>query len=429
MMGMEIDLLAAAGKLQSRQLEWTRDLVAIPTVNPYAGDSTAGIETAGQEWYADCCRTLGGDVRLVPVPADVYARAGVTGPAGRCWDGRWNVVSEWRFGAGEGPVVILNTHMDTVGACGMAFDPFDPRVRDGLIFGRGSSDSKGNLVVGLTAAAVLLEHADGLDGRLILESVVDEECNGVGAGTQACCLAGVTGDFAICLDGSAGCIHNGCNGIATPRVTVYGRSGHASLGGSVNAIDKGIVVKQDIDHFMAAFRARHPECAFNLGMFHAGTLPAIVPGVAELQMNINYPCAEAGKSMAAGRGWNGSVLRARFEERLAGLAEKDAWFREAPVEVEWLKDAPPFLCPASDAMSRTAIQTVRELAGTAVPVKPMPAWFDAAHLSAMLDIPVLGIGSGMPGMSHTAGEYARLDDLYRGARSVALTVHRLLRAP
>ena len=425
MINREAALLAATGELQQQQLQWTRELISIPTVNPYSGDTSAGLETAGQEWFAAQCRHLGGKVRIIPVPEDVYARANIIGPPGRRWQGRPNVVAEWQFGTGAGPVVILNTHMDTVGTDGMTIPPFEPRVEDGFIYGRGSTDSKGNLIVGLTAVAALLKHAGTLNGRVILESVVDEECNGIGAGTLACCLEGITGDFAICLDGSAGSIHNGCNGIATPRITVHGRSGHSSLSGSVNAIDKGFAVKQAIDQFAAALRAEHPDCVFNLGMFHAGALPSIVPSTAELQMNINYPCAEARLSAAAGKGWNGALLRRRFEDMLAGLGGQDPWFLEKPVTVDWLKDAPPFLSPADDEMSRLAIRTVREVAGTEVPVRPMLAWFDASHLSSVLGIPVLGVGSGTLGMSHTAGESARLDNLYRGTRSIALTLYRL----
>lgn len=424
----ETALLATTGVLQQQQLQWTKDLVSIPTVNPYSGDSSAGRESAGQEWFAEQCRQLGATVRSVPVPGDVYARANVIGPNGRCWEGRANVVAEWQLGSGSGPAVILNTHMDTVGTEGMIIAPFDPRVENGLICGRGTSDSKGNLIVGLTAVAALLRHARTLNGRILLESVVDEECNGMGAGTLACCLSGIAADFAICLDGPAGSIHNGCNGIATPKITVHGRAGHSSLMGSVNAIDKGFAVKQALDCFAAALREEHPECVFNLGMFHAGSLPSIVPSVAELQMNINYPYSEARRSEAAGKGWNGALLRARIEDMLAGLGRQDPWFMEKPVNVEWLKDAPPFFSPADDEMSRVAIRTVRELAGTKVPVKPMLAWFDASHLSSVLKIPVLGVGSGTPGMSHTAGESASLDNLYRGTRSIALTLYRLLGA-
>ncbi len=422
----EKDLLTTVDRLRDQQLAWTRDLIAIPTVNPYSGDASAGIEAEGQKWYAQTCHGLGGSVRQIPVPEDVYLQAGMIGTAGRCWRDRENVVAEWQFGSG-GPTILLNTHMDTVGVEGMAFDPFDPQVRDGLIYGRGSSDSKGNLAVGLTALAALKEHAGALNGRLILESVVDEECNGAGAGTLACCLAGITADFCICLDDCTGAIHNGCNGIVTPKVSVYGRAGHAAGGGTtVNAIDKAFQVKQAVDRFAAQHLKKNPDCRVNLGIFRSGTLPAIVPSVAELQLNIAYAVEDARAAEQTNGVWNGAVIRKRFETLLANLAEHDAWFKEKPVKVEWLKDAYPFYSAADDKYSRTVIGAVHELAQREVPVRSMPAWFDAAHLSRILKKPVLGVGSGTPGKAHGADETAQLEYLYRGARYIALAVHRLL---
>ncbi len=422
----ETELLATTDRLREQQLAWTRDLIAIPTVNPYSGDDSAGSEVEGQKWYAQTCRNLGGAVRHVPVPEDVYKRAGMIGIPNRRWQDRENVVAEWQFGQG-GPTVILNTHMDTVGTDGMAFDPFDPRVHDGTIYGRGSSDSKGNLVVGLIALAALKQHATGLNGRIILESVVDEECNGAGAGTLACCLSGITADFCICLDGSTEAIHNGCNGITTPKVTVYGRAGHAASGGTaVNAIDKAFQAKQAVDRFAEQHLEKHPDCRVNLGVFRSGTLPAIVPSVAELQFNISYAVEDARTAEQTHGVWNGAVVHQRFETMLAKLGETDAWFKEKPVKVEWLKDSYPFYSPADDKYSQTVIGAVHELAQRETPVRSMPAWFDAAHLSRILKKPVLGIGSGTPGKAHGAEESAQLEDLYRGARYIALAVHRLL---
>lgn len=424
---LESKLLSTADQLRDQQLAWTRALIAIPTVNPYSGDSSAGIETAGQQWFAEQCHALGGCVNTIPVPDDIYRRIGLIGTAGRSWKARENVVSTWEFGCG-GPTVILNTHMDTVGTEGMVFDPFDPRIHGGRLYGRGTSDSKGNLIVGLTALAALRRHAGKLNGRVILESVVDEECNGAGAGTLACCLAGIDGDFSICLDGSYDAIHNGCNGIATPRLTIEGRAGHAATGGAINAIDKAFMVKQAIDVFADQHMQTFPGCRINLGVFRSGTLPAIVPASAEMQLNISYATDDARSAEETNGCWNGALLRQRFEQMLDQLAATDAWFKNHPVRVEWLKDVYPFYCAADDAHSQTVIRAVQELASDPIPVHPMPAWFDAAHLSRVLGKPVLGIGSGTPGCSHGADEYADIDCLYQGTRKVALSLHRLLSA-
>ncbi|MFC1526066.1 M20 family metallopeptidase [Candidatus Latescibacterota bacterium] len=423
----EAELLEVVAGLEDQLVQWTKDLVAIPTVNPYSGDDSAGSEAPGQEWVADRFRELGAEVRQVPVPADVYARGGIIGPAGRSWEGRDNVVAEWALGTGRGTAIVINDHMDTVGTAGMDIEPFDPQVRDGRLYGRGSSDTKGNLAMGMVAVKALLQHADGLNGRILYESVVDEECNGAGAGTLACCLAGVTGDVALCLDGDTSRIDIGCNGVVTARVVVSGEGGHGSGSGSVSALDKGIVAKEAIDAFAASHNERFPHCPVNIGVFRAGTLPAIVPGEAELQINLNYDLSDAAAAEEQLGGWDGSLFRERFEQAMGGLAQGDEWFADRPAEVSWIKDMYPFACEASDPAIVIAAEAASEMRGSAVEAVANPAWFDGAHLARQLGIPVAGMGYGTPGCPHAAVEYVLLDDLFEGARAVALTLYRLLR--
>lgn len=411
-----------------RLLAGLKELVSIPTVNPYSGDDSAGSEAAGQDWVADRLAGLGAQVRRVPVPQDVYERGGVIGPTGRSWQGRENVVGEWVVGDGSGPCILLNDHMDTVGTAGMRIAPFDPVVKDGRVYGRGTSDTKGNVNMGLVAVEALLGETAGLSGRIVFESVVDEECNGGGAGTLACCLAGVAGDFAICLDGSSGRLCNGCGGVLTARVSVEGRAGHAALAGTVNAIDKAIAAKAAIDVFAGEHRAAFPGMLVSVGIFRAGTLPAIVPGEAEIQLNISYDIAEAREAEKAEGAWDGRTCRRRFEKAIAGLAGADEWFADRPAQVEWIKDLPPFFCDPEAGPIRVALEAVGEIDGAPAEPRPMTAWFDAAHLARRLHVPALGMGYGTPGCAHGPDEYVLLADLQRGAGAVALTLHRLLRA-
>ncbi len=80
-------------------------------------------------------------------------------------------------GSGGGRTLLLNAHLDTVGTEAMDA-PFDARVEDGRLYGRGSYDMKGAL------AAAMLAAADGarlgLPGDVVLTAVADEEVASVG---------------------------------------------------------------------------------------------------------------------------------------------------------------------------------------------------------------------------------------------------------
>jgi acetylornithine deacetylase len=426
---VESGLLGQVERLRDKQLAWTRELIAIPTVNPYAGDGSGVGEAAGQDWVQQRMRELGASVRRVPVPADVYDRGGVLGPADRRWEGRENVVAEWTIGSGVGPTILLNNHMDTVGTAGMTIDPFDPAVKDGRLFGRGSTDTKGNLVIGLIAVEALLKNANGLNGRIVFTSVVDEECNGSGAGTVACCLAGVSGDVAICLDGAGGDLKTGCQGIVTGRVDVPGRAGHSSVGGgSVNAIDKAIAVKAGIEAIGEENRRKYPGCLLSFGVFRSGSVPAMVPHTAELHFNMSYDQSEAAATQRELGRWDGTLFRERFEKQLGEFCAGDAWLAEHPAVVTWVKDVQPYRSDNRHPGVAAVMQAIADVRGSAPGETPgvMPAWCDAGHLARLLNVPALILGHGVAGVAHGQVEYASIDELYTGAKVVALSLRRLL---
>ena len=132
-----------------------------------------------------------------------------------------------------------------------------------------------------------------------------------------------------------------------------------------------------------------------------------------------YSGDESAGSEATGQDW--------VEARLKELGARDEWLAGHPVEVRWIKDLYPVWCDPRQAPIALASQAVFEVRGTAVPVKPLTAWFDAAHLARQLNIPTLGLGCGTPGAAHAAGEYVVLEELFTGARTLSLILHRLLR--
>jgi acetylornithine deacetylase/succinyl-diaminopimelate desuccinylase-like protein len=419
-----VDAVRAAAEAQrERIIEDTVALVRLPSVNPYSGDATAGNERAAQEHMAHLLAEAGGRVEQFEPPADCYEQAGIVRQAPpRSWADRPNVLAEFVLGAG-GRSLVLNCHMDTVGAEGMTIDPFSGEVKDGCIYGRGSTDSKGNLVMGL-AAVRILQQLGGVDGRICFQSVIDEECSGGGAGTLACCLRGIDADAALCMDGSGLSGHNGCSGVLTPLIRVPGESGHAAYNAGVNALEKAVGLYPAYRKLKADREAEDPINTVNWTVCHAGSTSSAVPAEAEMRLHMQYNVAEARKAEAAGRGYGGWLVRDRVEAVFHEAAAADEFLAAHPLKFEWIKDLYPFRTDAAAPIAGALTGAMQQVLGRPATLEPIPAWLDAAHLTVQAKLPAVSFGCGAGGVAHGPAEHVRIDDQVTGAAVLALTVAR-----
>jgi len=116
---------------------------------------------------------------------------------GRDYSNRDNLVGY--IGNGMKKTIIFSGHMDTVPTEHLSWEvtsAFYPKKIGNRIYGIGSLDMKGGLVSSIFALKVILDMGIDIKGKVILESVVDEEFGGAN-GTLACILKGYEGDFAI----------------------------------------------------------------------------------------------------------------------------------------------------------------------------------------------------------------------------------------
>jgi acetylornithine deacetylase len=134
------------------------DLVAINSINP---DLVAGApgETEIAHYIAHWLEQADLEVQLIESVS-----------------GRPNVVGIAR-GTGGGKTLLLNGHMDTVGAGRMAY-PHEPVIKAGRLYGRGAYDMKG----GIAACMVAVAEARKLHfhGDVIFTAVIDEEYASLG---------------------------------------------------------------------------------------------------------------------------------------------------------------------------------------------------------------------------------------------------------
>ena len=136
----------------------TAELVAIDSTNPDLVPGGAG-EAEIARFVADWLKSAGLDTELHELNP-----------------GRANVIAVVR-GSGGGRTLMLNAHMDVVGAGGMA-EPWTPRIDGTRLYGRGAFDMKASL------AAIMLAGREstrlGLRGDVIVTAVADEEFASIG---------------------------------------------------------------------------------------------------------------------------------------------------------------------------------------------------------------------------------------------------------
>lgn len=404
-------------------------LIRANTVNRHSGDpaDVVGNEANGQAILEPLFRDLGARIEKFDCPPDIYARMGVLGPRDREFSGRPNLVARLEFGGG-GPEALVQVHMDTVGVTGMTIDPWSGEVRDGKIWGRGASDCKGGIAAAAMAVRALADVRGRLRGAVTFLSVVEEECNGSGAGALAACERGIKADFALCADGSGPAIGRGYSGVLTVRIRVEGVSGHASRPDGVSAIEKALVVKEAIDRFKREREAASDCGAVNLGIFRGGVHPAVIPGDAEMQLNMSYPISDAQAAEAAGHGFGARPVREQFETLIREREAADPWLSRHPCEIDWIKDLIPFEFPNGHWLVRELADTHREVLGEPTEPYVHPAWSDACYLPRFHGTPIVLYGSGTEGKAHTADEYGEVERILACSRVLAAFLYRKLAA-
>ncbi len=422
---MEDRIIQEVDRLSDEMVDVCQRLVQANTVNPYSGDPNPGSELNGQVILEPILEDMGAKTRMFETPPDIYERMEVIGPKGRKFMGRPNLVGEFTFGSG-GKRVIINGHMDTVAVADMTIKPFSGEVRDGKIWGRGASDCKGNLAMGLIAIKALLSADDDLSGSIVYESVMDEECSGSGAGTLTCCHEGYTGDMAIVVDGSGLNVTHGCGGCLTADVTVAGQGGHAAVGG-ISAIDKGLIIKDAIDHFKQERESRYPDSKVNLGIFNSGVHSAMVPSNAYLSLNIVYKLVEAQQAESDGLKFGGAQIREAFERVIHKYEESDQWLKEHRAEIEWVKDLLPFRTPKDHQLTQELRSTFVDILGTEPQVSTMNAWLDGSWIYHFANTPIVSFGSGKEETAHADVEYVVIEDMKNCAKVLACFLYRQLK--
>ncbi|HKB82540.1 MAG TPA: ArgE/DapE family deacylase [Burkholderiales bacterium] len=313
---LESDLLAAVENLQRDMVELATALVRFPSLN--------GDEAGAQDFMEGLFRGMGLKTERFEVrDADLKDLRGYSPSVGQ-WERHDNVVAIHHPNKSGGRSLILNGHIDVVpiGAEELwSSPPFDPVVRDGRLYGRGSGDMKAGIAAYVTAYNALKSIGLQPAAPVFMQSVVEEECTGNGA--LACLHRGYRADAAIIPEPFGHSILSAQVGVMWLSVEVFGKPAHVlNAAQGINAIEAAFALWRGLQSLEADWNKpgnRHPAFAhldhpirFNLGRINGGEWASSVPTRCVIELRCGfYPGVPAAQARAA------------IEARLAETIKRD----------------------------------------------------------------------------------------------------------
>lgn len=358
-----------------------RDLVAIDTTNPGGDEAGAAQLLAG-----------------------LFTAHGLTADVDSFDDDHVNLTATASFGAG-GPTIVLNSHLDVVPAVGeWTTAAFDPRIRQGRMFGRGSADAKGSLAP-MAIALLRLVHAgadSGLRGTVVYTAVGDEEVGSRGARHLLTDLAGIDG--AIIGEPTSLRLLSAHKGSVRPVIELTGKAAHAAAPGKgVNAIRAVGPLLGLFDAYGAELSERvHPLTGCPTAtpvLISGGEAPNAVPASCRVTIDRRLVPGETAESALA----EIEMLLAKFNADNAPVTATIAECAPSTGGPSQTADTDPFVVTCRHALDGIGADST--LSGLIVNC-------DMTHFRAA-GIPTVVIGPGELEAMHVRDESIDLDELRR----------------
>ncbi len=252
----------------------------------------------------------------------------------------------WLRRGDSGPLFCFAGHTDVVPTGPLeAWDspPFEPTIRNGLLYGRGAADMKGSIAAMTVAVESFLAAHPRIDGSIALLITSDEEGPAVDGTVRVVETLASRGEkIDYCLVGEPSStrtvgdvVKNGRRGSLGARLMVHGKQGHVAyphlaenpIHAAAPALAELVATEWDQgnDHF--------PPTTFQISNIHAGTgATNVIPGKLEVVFNLRFSTEQTDAG-----------LRQRIEEILDRHGLR--------YQIEWTLSGQPFLTPPGTLVS------------------------------------------------------------------------------
>ena len=362
----------------SRVLDILSDLVRINSINPAYDNGRSERDVAD---YA----------------ARFFAACGVETWEQEVFPGRPNLIA--RLPGRTSRRIVLEAHMDTASINGMTIPPFEPEIRDGLMYGRGSCDTKAGLAGMMDAVASLQESRVTPECEVWLCAAADEEYSF--RGVMKLC-ENIEAAAAIVAEPTELRAVIATKGVLRWKIHTRGRAAHSSkpqLG--VNAIEQMAHVvhalREDARGLNACVHPLLGAGTLNIGVIRGGVQVNFVPDHCEIEIDRRLLPGESVEACLT-----------HYDRLLTSLPDVDAWVERPPMLADEALET-----PAESAVARVA-SAVLESMGLKGAVAGVPYGSDASKL-ARAGVAAIVFGPGSIDQAHAAVEWVECAQVEKAA--------------
>ncbi|MCX5703706.1 MAG: M20 family metallopeptidase [Candidatus Omnitrophica bacterium] len=310
---------------------------------------------------------------------------------------RSNVVAILKGRSGR-RALLITPHLDTVPS-GRSWknDPFAGKIQNNRIYGLGATDCKGNVACAMEAINSIIEDKAVLGYNLIFSATADEE-SGSDLGLIPLLERGILKpDAAVVLDADDFGIIITQKGLIHLKVKVQGRRSHGAYPWQgLNAIDVAIdIIKEIKAHkfFYKKNKYLRPPTV-NIGTIKGGDKVNIVADWCEFELDFRFLPGSNAKVLLSG-------IRALIRKHTKRFG----------IEIEGIQQ--PYYI---DEKHSLVVHLKKALAD--FKIKPVIKGSEGATVMTFFqhkNIPAVACGFGSGSCAHIADEYAKIDNLYKGA--------------
>lgn len=392
---------------KDKYIEQLKNLVAIDTHDLGHGIA-GGLEKEGQDYMIRLFEEMGAEVKKDPMKErDIEAcyHKYNEGNLGHNQTDRYNVYARFPGKAG-GRSLMFNGHIDVMPADETdewTNPPFEPTIRDGKMYGRGTADMKGGLMASVMAVQLLKDAGAELPGDVLITSVCDEE--GGGNGSMQAIMSGERADGVVVGEPTSDEMILAHMGFIFFRVEFEGKSCHS--GGKrngVSAIDKAVKVmnalnEKEHEWLLTYKHPLLPAPNLNVGVIRGGNAGSTVAGDCMFETCVHY----------LPRLMSHDQVVCEFMDVIHRVTKSDPWLEEHPPKVTIYQAGGGFEMEEADPFVESFKRAYKAARGKDVKVVGSPAGCDSRLWKNIAGCPTIQFGPGNLSECHGIDEWISIE--------------------